>query len=226
MLTPAPRQRFLARLPNELVDQIVKGSQRVSYPAGSTIPVADERPWMAVVQSGCLRTYLMSPEGSQVTLRYVKPGDLVGAFEPGNTSRAIQSLKDSQLMHLDATRFFALVQKEPTLAWELVHEMAAVIGVTTRSVGIRSFGSIEMRVAHAILERAGACGDARRGTLVVGTQQELATAAGTVREVVAPALHGLRDEGIIEIRRGALVIIDPEKLASKADGDLGLRPAV
>ena len=59
------------------------------------------------------------------------------------------------------------------------------------------------------------------GTVVSGTQHELANAAGTVREVVASTLQALKRDGIIDVRRGGIVILDPDRLAREADGGFG-----
>ncbi len=218
---------ILSRLSAPIVDEVLKGGQRGAYPTGSIIPSWDERPWMAVVLSGCLRVFLTSADGGQVTLRYLRAGDFIGTFYayPASLSRNVLVLQRAELFHLDVSRLTALTQKEPAVAWEFLRETTRVLNLVNRSYGIRTFGSVRLRVANAILERAEACGGAKKGTVVTGTQQEFATAAGTVREVVAPALHAMNREGIIGIQRGAIVILDPERLASDADGTLGLSSA-
>jgi hypothetical protein len=47
-----------------------------------------------------------------------------------------------------------------------------------------------------------------------------------VREVVATALQGLKRDGMIAIRRGAVVLLDPERLGREADAGLGFGAAI
>lgn len=227
-LNAARAKGILSRLSDPLADEVIRGGQRVAYPSGAIIPSWDERPWMAVVLSGCLRVFLLSAEGNQITLRYLRVGDFVGTFYgyPATLSRSVLVLQPAELLQLDVSRLTALAQKEPAVAWEFLRETNRVLNLVHRSYGIRTFGSVRLRVANVILERAEACGGAKKGTVVTGTQQELAIAAGTVREVVAPALHAMNREGIIDIRRGAIVILDPQRLARDADSSLGLSSAV
>ena len=58
----------------------------------------------------------------------------------------------------------------------------------------------------------------RRGSeLVVAiAQQDLADAAGTVREVVVRALRELREDGLLRTRRDGILLLDPERLAAEA----------
>jgi len=63
-------------------------------------------------------------------------------------------------------------------------------------------------------------GGVSAGLHVPGTQQELANAVGSVREVVANVLQALKREGLVEIRRGGLVIVEPEKLMAEGLGPL------
>jgi CRP/FNR family transcriptional regulator len=50
------------------------------------------------------------------------------------------------------------------------------------------------------------------------TQQELADAVGSVREVVTRTLHRLRGEGLIETSRDEIVLLDPVGLSDEARG--------
>lgn len=225
-LASARRRGVLSRVPSKTVAAVIQGGQRASYPAGVVIAGLEEGPWATLVLAGVLRAYVASAEGGQITLRYLRPGDLIGAFAgmPVGLSRSLQASEPVELLHLDATRLAALVQSDAQLAWELLLEAARVMRLADRSYGIRAFGSIRLRVANAILEHALASGPLVAGTTVAGTQHDLALAAGTVREVVAAALQGLKREGIIATRRGGIVILDPERLAVEADGGFGFGP--
>jgi CRP/FNR family transcriptional regulator, cyclic AMP receptor protein len=48
--------------------------------------------------------------------------------------------------------------------------------------------------------------------MVLASQQELADAVGTVREVVVRVLRELRQEGVVRTERDRMVIIDPARL--------------
>jgi CRP-like cAMP-binding protein len=95
--------------------------------------------------------------------------------------------------------------------------MTTILNLAQRALYLRAFGSVRQRVAVAIMDRARLGGKVTAGQSVPGTQADLATGAGTVREVVATALQGFKREGIVDVRRGAVVILDPERLGREAD---------
>jgi CRP/FNR family transcriptional regulator len=225
-LGEARRRGPLSRLPDNLVAAIIRGGHRVTYRAGAILPEPEMGPWAALVLGGSVRVYLPAPDGGQITLRYLRPGDTVGTFVANQPSlaRTLVALEPAELLHLDEARFVSLTQTEPQVTWVMLVESARILRITHRSYGIRTFGSIRLRVANAIRDRALASGPAVAGTVVTGTQHELANAAGTVREVAAGALHALKRDGVIDIRRGGVVILDPKRLAEEADGGFSFGP--
>jgi CRP/FNR family transcriptional regulator, cyclic AMP receptor protein len=225
-LADARRRGLLSRLPEGLVSSLIQGAQRVGCPAGAVIPGWEEVPWAVVVLHGCLRVFLPSPDGSQITIRYMRAGDTIGTFlgRGAGLARSLQAIEGSELLHLDISRLTSLAKSEPVLAWEMLLETTRALQLSHRAYSIRAFGSVRLRVANALVERATTCGGGLQGAVIAGTQHDLANAAGTVREVVASALHELKREGILEVRRGRIVILDPERLLREADGGLGIGP--
>jgi CRP/FNR family transcriptional regulator, cyclic AMP receptor protein len=217
---------WLSRLPDGLVNEVVSGAQRIEYPKGGVGLRWDEEPKAAIVLSGSARAFLALPDGSQVTTRYLRPGDMTGVFAPRQPriARGVQALEPSELLVIPADRMKHLATAYPAVALALLEELTSILNMTQRALYIRSSGSIRQRVAVAIVDRARLDGPITPGRSIAGTQTELAIAAGTVREVVATALHALKREGIVDVRRGGVVILDPERLEREADGGLDILP--
>ena len=196
----------------------------MEYDAGAIALRWDENPRAGIVVRGTLRGFLMFPDGGQATTRYLKPGDMTGVFavRTPRIARAVQALEPAELLFVDGMRLRELSLAEPALAWALVEELTAVLNSTHRALYIRAYGSVRQRVACAIQDRAELSSSIRPGSRVSGTQVELATAVGSVREVVAAALQALKREGIIDVTRGRVIILDPKRLAEEAN--LGLSP--
>ena len=218
-LSAARGHGLLARLPEAVVGEFVAGAHRVEYPKGGSRLQWDERPMTAIVLQGTLRSFLAYPDGSQITERFLRPGDMVGVFvtRQPRIARGVQALESSELLMAEIPKVRELAGAHPEFAWALIEELTDILKMTYRALYLRAFASVRQRVAVAIMDRARLAGDVVRGSSVTGTQAELATAAGTVREVVATALQAFRREGLVEVRRGGVVILDPPGLAREAE---------
>ena len=69
---------FLAELPAELAGKLRAEGERADFLAGTTVYRAGSDPLAALVVWGLIRVYLSLPGGRQVTVRYVRPGDVLG----------------------------------------------------------------------------------------------------------------------------------------------------
>ncbi len=83
-----------------------------------------------------------------------------------------------------------------------------------------TFASVRQRVARQLLDLASTNqhDDDPNGELAVRiTQQDLADAVGTVREVVVRTLRQLRDAGVVRTERDRIVLLDPVQLTEEVE---------
>jgi CRP/FNR family transcriptional regulator len=78
-----------------------------------------------------------------------------------------------------------------------------------------AFGTVRQRVARHLLDLATA---RESGAMLLApvSQQGLADAVGTAREVVARTLHDLRLAGLVETERNGIRLLDPDRLSDVA----------
>jgi CRP/FNR family transcriptional regulator, cyclic AMP receptor protein len=209
-------QGFLARLSPERADDLISSAPVVHYPAGSVTSPGRDAPWAAVVVSGVVRQYLLTGEGRQVTIRYVNSGDLVGSPTAGLglVSSEIEAVEPSTLLHLDAARIERRARLDSQLSMALVEELTNHLQHAYRVLAGTTFATVRSRVALDLLERAGRT--AVPGAHIPVTQQGLADATGSVREVVARALRQLRLQGVIETSQLGIAILDIDALIREA----------
>ncbi len=217
-LEPALASGILSRLPEGILASVLERAQRVTHPAGAVALRWEEQPKTAIVLRGSLRQFLTLPDGSQVTTRYLKPGDITGVFAPRRPrlSRAVVALEPCELLLVEADRMKQLALAHPAFAWAIIEEMTTVLNANQKALYVRAAGSVRQRVISAILERAEVGGGLVAGHAVEGTQFELANAAGTVREVVAAVLQDLKRAGLVDVKRRRIIILEPGQLAREA----------
>ncbi len=210
------RRDFLGRLPPTLIAEFTNSGREVRYPAGSVLVAPSYGP--AILVSGALRYFLTDVEGHQVTIRYIGPGELVGTVirEESDTRGSVEVLADSVLLHLDTEHLWSLTTNRPEMAEALLYDAVSRMRAAYRALGARAFGSVRARVARDIIDRTAVSGQLHPGVYVEVTQQALADAVGSVREVVAKALAQLRRQGVITSSRRRITILDPLALRRAA----------
>jgi CRP/FNR family transcriptional regulator len=215
---------FLAGLPVELRGRLRARGERADYPAGTTVYRAGDDPRAAVVVRGLLRVYLSSPRGRQVTVRYARPGDVLGiaVLVGGPADTGVQALEPSSVFRISGRTLTEAARRDAQVAWTIAEELNRRLYEVLEQTAVSAFGSVRQRVAAHLLDLAS---DRQRpgGRLVAHvSQQELADATGSVREVVARALRDLRAAGIVATGADKVVILDPARLHAESGGPAGL----
>jgi CRP/FNR family transcriptional regulator, cyclic AMP receptor protein len=220
----ALRRSFLADLPAELAGRLRDEGELTDYPAGTIVYRAGSEPQAALVVGGLLRVYLMSVEGRQVTVRYARPGDVLGiAVLVGGPARTgVQAVEPSSLFRVSLRTLTAAAQNDPRVGWAIAEELNRRLYDTLEQIAINAFGSVRQRVAAHLLDLASAQQQPSRRLATSVSQQELADAAGSVREVVARVLRDLRVDGIVATAADSVVILDPARLYAESGGSAGL----
>jgi len=215
---------FLAELPAELADRLRAEGERADYPAGTTMYRAGADPRAGVVVRGLIRVYLSSPGGRQVTVRYARPGDVLGiaVLVGGPADTSVQAVEPSSVFRISARILTAAARSDARVAWAIAEELNRRLYEVLEQTAVNAFGSVRQRVAAHLLDLA-SDGQRPGGRLVARvSQQELADAAGSVREVVARTLRDLRTSGIVATAADSVVILDPARLYAESGGPAGL----
>lgn len=212
---------FLGRLPRGAAERLLDEAIRINLPGGAVVYRDEDSPRLIVVAKGLLRVYLTSSDGRQVTVRYARSGDVAGLMLVigGPAPMSIQAMTSSLVVALRIETMRALVATDQGVARACAVELTRQLHELLADLSDQAFMSIRQRLARQLLLLAtpgpGKC------LVVRGTQQDLADAIGSVREVVTRNLHQLRLEGLIDTMRDEIVLLDPERIAADAG-----RPAV
>ncbi len=208
---------FLGGLAQPLIDVIRQGATLHHIPAGQVFVDETEPNWVGIIVSGLARVYIDPPDGAELTVRYVRHGSAVGVAALAGAQhpvsiRAITACRVLQL-HLDTLR--TMVEREPDAGRAVARELAARLFDTYAELATRVRGTVRQRLAGHLLEviDESAGDESADHTLTVShTHEELAEAIGSAREVVSKALAAFAHEGIVEVRRGRIHLLEPLQL--------------
>jgi CRP/FNR family transcriptional regulator, cyclic AMP receptor protein len=204
---------FFSELDPDLIHRLVEQAVPLDLEAGAMLYPEEGEPRMALVISGLLRVYLTSAEGRQITVRYAREGDVLGTAVAvaGPVRTPVQAVIDSRVLLLSVAVARRLAQTNASVAWAFTQEVTRRLYDVLDEVAGTAFASVKARVARHLLDLS--VRDQETGRLAVtATQQDIADAVGSVREVVARVLKELRAERLIEREGATTTILDPAGL--------------
>jgi CRP/FNR family transcriptional regulator, cyclic AMP receptor protein len=213
----------LRDLPPEVLDELLEGAVQSKVAAGSVAHRALEADqYLQLVITGVIRVFVTAPDGRTMTIRYCRSGELLGAmslFSDEFTEPATkQALVDTQLLTLSPPTVRALAQRDLRVARALLIELSERARNFVNEIPGTAFATVRQRVARQLLDLASTHqqdSDPNGELAVRITQQELAGAVGTVREVVVRTLRQLRDAGVVRTERDRIVLLDPAQLTEE-----------
>jgi CRP/FNR family transcriptional regulator, cyclic AMP receptor protein len=209
----------LGSLSEAVLEMIAGDATRLRVPAASTIhPEGERSPHLEVVVSGLVRVYVTAPDGRAMTVRYCRPGALIGVVSlfatPFSLPATIQAVTDADLFSLRPAAVRRAADHDVRVARALLEELSERVLSFMVEIPGSAFATVRQRVARHLLDLAS---ERQRGSELVAEigQQDLADAVGSVREVVVRALRELRQAGLLETRRDGILLVDPERLLSE-----------
>jgi CRP-like cAMP-binding protein len=177
--------------------------------------------FFTLVVEGLVRVYCVSAQGRQVTTRYGIPGQVIGlpfVLAPHLISHdanlGVQAALPCRLLHFSPRTFRRVAEYDVRNMWRLFKELADSMVLPGRSLALNVFQPIRSRVARHLLELSERRGDQ---LVVTASQQDIADAVGSVREVISRIVVQLRDEGLIRREDNAYVLVDCPRLRLLAD---------
>jgi CRP/FNR family transcriptional regulator, cyclic AMP receptor protein len=205
---------ILARLTPQMRSRLLSSGRLNVAPSGTLLYVAEDQPqFVGLILNGFLRVFVAATSGRESTIRYVRPGDLLGvvAALSGPSATWVQTLADSQIWMLDPVEFRRAVQTELPIATVMAEECARRVAGLVNEIAGSAFATVRQRIAHHLLSLARSR-PAPPFLVAHITQADLAGAAGSVREVTVRELRALKDEGLVRPVRGGIAILDPDRL--------------
>ena len=197
---------------------------RRSFSAGSTI-LTTEQPGEAVyvILSGSAKVHVIRPDGTEVILAVLGPGEVVGEMSIADSlgrSADVATLEDSVLLWMDRSAFRTSVEEAPTLARNLAEVLSRRLRLTNTHLLSLATLDVPGRVASQLLALAREYGESTpEGTRIPMrlTQSDLAALAGASRVRVNQALGYFRKRGLLYIdNQGRVTVHDEDALAHRA----------
>ncbi len=171
-----------------------------------------------LVRSGRLDVQATTPAGQTVMLRVVHPGEVVGELalvrQDHRRTGRVSALEEAQTSALFQRDFEELRREHPSVDRFLVGALCERV-VRTSELVLDLLQPPEQRVWRRLAILADAYGDEP----IRMSQDDLAHAAGTVRQTVNRVLRAGAQDGSLLVGRGVVRVVDPSMVARRLTGD-------
>jgi len=161
-----------------------------------------------IVRSGCISLFLATPDGRELVINEMLPGDCFGELGlvtglPRSTGAIAR--ESSFMLRIPKEAFMQALETDPKLMGRVLRMTAQRLRVSSERESALAFLDSDARIARILLllhrQTEG------RGVVRI-TQEELAQFAGLIRQTVAKTLSKWRADGWIETGRGKIHLKD------------------
>ena len=163
---------LFAGLAPEQIDQLLQEAQSVRYPKGTNVFQQDEEAHsFFILLHGHLRVFKLTPDGQQVVVRFVAPGEVFGvAMAIGRKTypATATAVVDSIALVWPSAAWPRLVATHPGLAVNTLQTVGSRLQDAHTRVVEMSTEQVERRIAHALLRLASANNEHVRNLLHLG----------------------------------------------------------
>lgn len=208
---------YFAKLDDVALASVGRAAIRRDYDTEQVILIEGEPcAGLYIVESGWLKAIRIGLDGREQVLQMLKPGEVFNAisvFTDAPNQATVAALEPSVVWMVRRDILLKLMEEHPSLARQVIQELAGKVQYLIRLVEDLSLRSVEARLARLLLEQAEGESVQRRRW---ATQAEMASRLGTVQDVVNRALRKLSDGGLIHVERHQIQILDKEGLRTIA----------
>ncbi|MFC4944677.1 Crp/Fnr family transcriptional regulator [Pseudonocardia sp. GCM10023141] len=178
---------------------------------------ADRADSVHLIERGHVASCAFIETGETVTYRVFGPGDTFGllALQSGVARRygTTIALDEVVTLVIDAEHLRSRCLGNAAMGQVLIDLLATEVRAFAAALVEALFVPVEVRVLRRLTALAHLYGHGEAGTVIPLTQEGLAGLAGTSRASVSKVLKGLEEANIVERRRSAVFVADPEALA-------------
>lgn len=157
-----------------------------------------------IVQSGCISLFLATPDGRELVINEMRPGDCfgeIGLVTGLPRSTGAMARETSVLLRIAKEPFMQALEADKGLMKRVLEMTAKRLRISSERESALAFLDSDSRIARVLLilyrQTEG------RGVVRI-TQEELAQFAGLIRQTVAKTLSKWRAKGWIETGRGKI----------------------
>ena len=174
------------------------------------------------VVSGRVRISSGAADGREIFLNIMEPGDSFGEIallDGGTRTASAVAMVPSELVSLRRDHLFALLEREPQVALELLRLCGERLRWTSGLLEDAALLDAPARLAKRLLSLGQLHGErSGNGFRLRISQEDLASFLGVSRQAVNQQLQAWKAKGWVDLARGSVTVRDEQALENAARG--------
>lgn len=216
MQSPPSPFPLLEGVPEGERSRLLNASRRLRFARGQVVfHAGEEADSVHLVDSGRFSIRIEAPDGHAALLSVVGRGGFFGELAllgPERRSATVVALEQSTTLALGRWAFAEVRDRYPSIDRALTATLGARIRELSEQLVDALYTPVDARLCSRLLDASAKW----RSTRLPFTQQDVADLTGTTRPTANRVLRQLAEEGLIELTRGSVVLVDPDGLRRRA----------
>jgi CRP/FNR family transcriptional regulator, cyclic AMP receptor protein len=225
---PLVRHALFRDAPMALLDELVQFASVRRFDVNEEIfAKGDAGNALCGVLTGRVCIYTVSPEGEEAILNVLEPGEMFGEIallDGGPRTASARTMQPGDLLQIHRDHFVRFLHEHPELGVSIMSVLCGRIRMNVEFIEDAVFLHLPARLAKRLISLAEVHGkpDPKGVRLAFKlSQQDLAHMIGATRERVNKELGLWREQGLITVEDGMIVICQPEKLQALVAAETG-----
>ncbi|MBC2859642.1 Crp/Fnr family transcriptional regulator [Stappia sp. 28M-7] len=230
-MPPAQLDRSLIRdltifqsMSEEDLDAVLAMAVSRRYAIGATVFAQGEpaSEFFALLH-GRLKVVQTTPDGQQVVVRHVSPGDIFGiarAMRRTDYPATASAVVDSLALVWPSSQWDSFIARSPVLAMNALQTVGQRLQDAHTRIRELSTEEVERRVAHALLRLVNQAGRKTEDGILIDfpvTRQDIAEMTGTTLHTVSRVMTSWEAQGLVSSARKKVVVCNAHKLFMLAE---------
>lgn len=175
-----------------------------------------------IIEKGRVKVSGISNEGGEAIFAILGEGDIFGELSIIDglaRSATVTSIEDVELWVLNRNSFLEILDRYPTIAVELLKELANRIRKADAQIKSLTLKDARGKVVNTLIRMAEDIGTIKEGKMFIQNlplQRDIANLAGTSRETVSRLLTKFEEEGLILKQDDSLAFTNYEDFKRRA----------
>ena len=205
---------FWDKLDQQTKERLASAAVRKEYDKGSMVHSGDEKCLgLILVERGCLRVYIESEEGRDITLYRLEEGEIctlsASCFMSEITFEVmIEAESDAQIILMNPSVFHRVASENVYVENYMYKQTATRFSDVMWAMQQILFLSFDRRLALFLLDEVAKSGS----DTIAMTHEQIAKYVGSAREVVSRMLKYFEEEGYVKLSRGKIQVLNENAL--------------